>query len=53
MSFLNTLESVKNQSFTDFELIIVDDGSTDDSWKIITELSAKDDRIKGIKFQRN
>ncbi len=36
-----------------YEVIFVDDGSTDDSWKIITELSASDDRIKGIKFQRN
>jgi len=36
-----------------YEVIFVDDGSTDDSWKIITALSAADDRIKGIKFQRN
>ncbi len=36
-----------------YEVIFVDDGSTDDSWKTITELSATDDRIKGIKFQRN
>ncbi len=36
-----------------YEVIFVDDGSTDDSWRIITALSAADDRIKGIKFQRN
>ena len=32
---------------------MVDDGSTDDSWKVIEKLSAADSRIKGIKFQRN
>jgi glycosyltransferase involved in cell wall biosynthesis len=36
-----------------YEVIFVDDGSTDDSWKIINGLSASDNRIKGIKFQRN
>lgn len=36
-----------------YEIIFVDDGSTDDSWQIIEHLSAADNRIKGIKFQRN
>jgi glycosyltransferase involved in cell wall biosynthesis len=36
-----------------FEAIIVDDGSLDNSWEVIEQLSAKDDRFKGIKFQRN
>lgn len=36
-----------------YEIIFVDDGSTDDSWKIIEELSNRDPNIKGIKFQRN
>lgn len=35
------------------ELILVDDGSTDDSWKAISEFAAKDERVLGIKFQRN
>lgn len=42
-----TISSVLNQSFNNFELIIVDDGSTDSSIKIIK--SFKDDRIKLIK----
>jgi len=36
-----------------YELIFIDDGSTDESWKVIQELSAKNPLIKGIKFQRN
>ena len=36
-----------------YEIIFVDDGSTDNSWKIIEELSCKNANIKGIKFQRN
>jgi len=36
-----------------YEIILVDDGSADDSWTVIEGLSAADDRIKGIKFQRN
>ncbi|MGY0393087.1 glycosyltransferase family 2 protein [Bizionia sp. KMM 8389] len=37
----NTIASVLNQSFQDFELIIVNDGSTDDSHKIITSFTDK------------
>ncbi|RAJ13403.1 glycosyltransferase family 2 protein [Olleya aquimaris] len=47
---LNTLTSVLNQSFQDFEIILVDDGSTDDSLKIIESL--EDQRITLIK-QKN
>ncbi|GAA4329195.1 glycosyltransferase family 2 protein [Flaviaesturariibacter amylovorans] len=36
-----------------YEVILVDDGSTDDSWEVVTRLRANDDRIKGIRFQRN
>lgn len=36
-----------------YEIIFVDDGSTDESWKIIHDMSLADARIKGIKFQRN
>lgn len=35
------------------EIILVDDGSSDNSWQVIEGLSASDNRIKGIKFQRN
>lgn len=36
-----------------YEIIMVDDGSTDHSWQLIEELHRKDGRIKGISFSRN
>jgi glycosyltransferase involved in cell wall biosynthesis len=36
-----------------YEVIMVDDGSTDNSWNVIEELRAKNEAVKGIKFQRN
>ena len=36
-----------------YEIIMVDDGSTDDSWKVIQKLRSNDNSIKAIKFQRN
>jgi glycosyltransferase involved in cell wall biosynthesis len=40
------LESLLAQTFGAFEAIIVDDGSADDSWRIIREFAARDIRIK-------
>jgi len=42
------LESILNQSFTNFEFIIVNDGSTDRSFEILTDFAQKDHRIKLI-----
>jgi glycosyltransferase involved in cell wall biosynthesis len=42
-----TLESLLSQSFTDFELLAIDDGSTDDSCDIVEAF--KDDRIRLIR----
>ncbi|MCU0387207.1 MAG: glycosyltransferase family 2 protein [Chitinophagaceae bacterium] len=36
-----------------WEVIFIDDGSTDESWEVIQKLRQSDDRIKGIRFQRN
>tara|TARA_R110002050_G_scaffold184406_2_gene317974 strand:- start:132188 stop:133147 length:960 start_codon:yes stop_codon:yes gene_type:complete len=36
-----------------YEIIFIDDGSTDESWKVITQLSSKDKNVKGIRFLRN
>lgn len=42
----SAVESIAEQSFTDWELLLIDDGSTDNSGKICDELSAADSRIK-------
>lgn len=39
------IDSILSQKFTDFELILIDDGSTDDSLSICNEYAAKDSRI--------
>ncbi|MFC5269553.1 glycosyltransferase family 2 protein [Adhaeribacter terreus] len=36
-----------------YEVLLIDDGSTDNSWKIIQELSAQNAAIKGLRFNRN
>jgi glycosyltransferase involved in cell wall biosynthesis len=36
-----------------YEIILIDDGSTDNSWNVIQQLSETNPHIKGIKFQRN
>ncbi|MBC7888339.1 MAG: glycosyltransferase [Ferruginibacter sp.] len=47
-----TIESILHQSFQDFELIILDDGSTDHSAQIIRQYAKKDSRIRAY-FQDN
>jgi glycosyltransferase involved in cell wall biosynthesis len=44
----NTIQSVQNQTILDWEMIIVDDGSTDNSVEIIQKIIAQDSRIKLI-----
>lgn len=36
-----------------YEVIFIDDGSTDTSWQVIEELSQKNEAVKGIRFQQN
>jgi len=36
-----------------YEIILIDDGSTDESWEVIEKLALQNNRIKGIRFQRN
>lgn len=43
---------MKANNFT-YEVWMVDDGSTDDSWKVVQELRKKNPNVKAVKFQRN
>ena len=36
-----------------FEMVWVDDGSSDSTWEILTELAARDPRVRGLSFSRN
>lgn len=47
------IERVMTENNFTYEVIMVDDGSTDESWSVIQELHAKNPAIKGIKFRRN
>lgn len=47
------IERVMNENNLSYEIIFIDDGSTDKSWSVIEELRAKDTNVKGIKFRRN
>jgi len=47
------IEKVMNEHSYSYEIIFIDDGSTDNSWQVIEELRTKNHNIKGIKFQRN
>ncbi|CAN5245568.1 glycosyltransferase family 2 protein [soil metagenome] len=49
----NWIVSVMQSNSYSYEIIFIDDGSTDDSWKTIQNLSIKDPGVKGIKFNRN
>ncbi|MEY4824180.1 MAG: hypothetical protein RLZZ75_1093, partial [Bacteroidota bacterium] len=44
---------VMDQEQLSYEVILIDDGSTDNSWEVITQISAADSAFKGIQFQRN
>ena len=47
------IEKVMNENQFSYEVIFVDDGSSDGSWKLIEELQEQNKAIKGIKFRRN
>ena len=47
------IERVMNANGFSFEVIFVNDGSTDRSWEVIEELQQRSSHVKGIKFRRN
>jgi len=47
------IAKVMNDNNFTYEIIMIDDGSTDKSWEVINKLSEENSNIKGIKFRRN
>ncbi|MFZ9878299.1 MAG: glycosyltransferase family 2 protein [Chitinophagaceae bacterium] len=47
------IEQVMQREKTTYEVIYIDDGSTDNSWAVIESLRERNSNVKGIKFQRN
>ena len=47
------IERVMKENDFSYEILFVDDGSKDQSWAVITELSSKNPNIRGLKFVRN
>ena len=50
---MSWIETVMVREGYGYEVIMVDDGSTDGSWEIIRRLSDKNSNIRGISFRRN
>ena len=47
------IETVMTREGYSYEILMIDDGSRDASWKIVKELAAKNSSIRGISFRRN
>ena len=47
------IQSILNQSYKDLELLIIDDGSTDNSYQICMNISEQDNRVKVFKNHNN
>lgn len=52
-TLVNRLEDVLIKISANYEIILVDDYSKDESWKVIDEISSINNRVKGIKLSRN
>ncbi|MFT5860911.1 MAG: glycosyltransferase involved in cell wall biosynthesis [Flavobacteriaceae bacterium] len=47
------IKKVMTENSFSYEVVFIDDGSKDGSWKVVEELGEADPHVKGIKFQRN
>ena len=50
---LDEILTVATAQFFSIEVIFIDDGSRDGSWRLIRELAATDVRVRGLRFRRN
>ncbi len=50
---ISWIEKVMLDNSFSYEIVMIDDGSTDGSWKIVEEANKTNPRVKGIKFRRN
>jgi glycosyltransferase involved in cell wall biosynthesis len=50
---LSWIDRVMQQNHFTYEVIIIDDGSTDHSWQVIEKLAAENKNVRGFKFRRN
>ena len=47
------LDSILSQTFKDFEVLCIDDGSSDKSWEIIESYAVKDERFRPVQLKEN
>ena len=47
------IQRVMNENKFSYEVIFINDGSTDNSWQVIQELKAKSENVRAIRFRRN
>lgn len=52
-SLKRAVDSILNQTFSDFEFIIIDDCSTDNSWNILQEYEKQDKRVRIFRNEKN
>jgi polyisoprenyl-phosphate glycosyltransferase len=52
-SFVHEVAEVLASSSVAYELILVDDGSSDGSWKVISDLAVRDEHVRGLSLSRN
>jgi glycosyltransferase involved in cell wall biosynthesis len=53
MELVSWIDKVAQENKLTYEILLIDDGSTDDSWTKILEIKKKFNTVKGIKFRRN
>ncbi len=50
---VKTVQTILENAGINYEFVLINDGSKDDTWKVLTELSAENKRIRSVSFSRN